>query len=338
MNRDGPSENPKQLKSSPDKEPCGAGRSISLSDHAAACKAAGRRTFAGSSGTWWLQHELGSMVRFPIFALNRPPARELRCLYWIHLSPVVSYLLEPSETMRADALVYLCTDPQYSLGGLERNVQGNVKRGLREFQIRFFNSDELRQCGAKAYIDTWRRHGRENVGPKEFRKDFCALAHLPGHKFIGAWKDNELAAFADLIEVDDWVEVRSRFSTETHLGLRPNDALLFYILSHYLRERGFRTVSAGTSSVDPAANTPGLHRFKVKMGFRAIPVCRIFSFHPLIRPFVGRASLGLLGAITKKFPNNRRLLLAEHALKHVLYAQENPLSFAGIELSEDAHS
>lgn len=239
-------------------------------------------------------------------------------LYWRRQAPLLTYLLEPTPARPADALVYVCTNPHYSLKALEHRAQGNVKRGLREFEIRPVTLDEVINLGERAFIDTGRRHGWANVSSADFHSYLGTPVTLCGNRYFGAWRENELAAFAGLIEVDDWVEVRVRFSTDASLGFRPNDALLFHILSHYLAERRFRIVSAGTSSIDPAANTPGLHRFKVKMGFQAVPIRRVFCFHPLLRMFVCRPSLALLSAAAKRIGRNPRLMLAEHALKHSL--------------------
>ncbi len=295
-----------------------ASRSPSLADYARGHAGSGLRIYPGSASTWWLQYEVGALMRFPIFAVHPPGPKELTDLFWKRRAPLLTYLLEPTPARPADALVYVCSDSHYNLKALEHRVQGNVKRGLREFQIRPVKLEEVMRFGERAFIDTGRRHGWTNVTGAHFRSYLGSPATLCGNRFFGAWRENELAAFAGLIEVDDWVEVRVRFSTDASLGLRPNDALLFHILSHYLAEREFRIVSAGTSSVDPAANTPGLHRFKVKLGFQAVPIRRVFCFHPLLRVFDCRASLLLLSAAAKWIGKNPRLILAEHALQHSL--------------------
>ena len=292
--------------------------SMSLLDYARDRAAAGLRTYPGCAGTWWLQYEIGALMRFPIFAVNQPSPKELMRLYSMRLAPLLSYLVEPTPARSADAVVYVCTNQQYHLKELEHSVQGNVKRGLREFQIRSLTVDEVIRFGERAFVDTWLRHGWAKTSCPDFQKYLSGPSTLCGNRFLGAWREGELAAFAGLIEVDDWVEVRVRFSTDASLKSRPNDALLFHILSHYLAERGFRTVSAGASSIDPTANTPGLHRFKVKMGFKAIPVRRVFRFHPALGVFVSRASVALFSAVAKWVGRNPRLVLADQALKHSL--------------------
>ena len=296
--------------------------SMSLPDFARDHAAAGLRVYPGSAGAWWLQYEIGALMRFPIFAVNQPLPRELMRLYAMRLAPLLAYLVEPTPALPANSLIYVCTNQQYRLKELDHSVQGNVKRGLRECQIRSLTLDEVIRCGERAFIDTSRRHGWAKVSPADFQRYLSSPLTFCGNRYFGAWKDGELAAFAGLIDVEDWVEVRVRYSTDASLSARPNDALLFHILSHYLAERKFRIVSAGASSIDPTANTPGLHRFKVKLGFQSVPVRRVFCAHPLLRVFVRPASLVLSKAAAKWGRGNYRLGLAEHVLKHVLHRSQ----------------
>jgi len=47
----------------------------------------------------------------------------------------------------------------------------------------------------------------------------------------------------------------------------------------------------------------------------------VFSFHPFLRPFLCRASVGLVGAVAKKFSQDRRFQLAKLTLEHALNQQ-----------------
>lgn len=299
-------------------------RPVSLADYARQHAAAGMRTHPGSDGSYWLQSEIGTLMRFPIFDVHPPTSDELKGLYWRRFAPLVTYLLEPTPAHPADAFVYVCTNRDYNVKALDHGVQGNVKRGLREFQIRPLTLDEVIQHGERAFVDTYRRHGWPDVSRTDFEKYLSRPATLCGNRYLGCWKNDELAAFAGLIEANDWVEVRIRFSTDASLNLRPNDALLFHILRHYLAERGFRAVSAGTSSIDPMVNTPGLHRFKVKLGFNAVPVRRLFCFHPVLATFVRCAALAALMAVSRWSRKTPRLALAEFALQHSLGVASRP--------------
>src|SRR5262249_2031216 len=147
------------------------------------------------------------------------------------------------------------------------------------------SSDQLLARGVQAFCDTRRRVGLSDGTPEDFRRRFTSRVRCPGHVFLGAWKNDQLAAFLSITEVDDWAEIEGCFSMNALLDLRPNDALLFYALSYYLTERVFPLVSYGLGSVQAASNNAGLHGFKTKVGFEARPVHRAFVLQPLLRPF-----------------------------------------------------
>jgi hypothetical protein len=110
-----------------------------------------------------------------------------------------------------------------------------------------------------------------------------------------------------VVEVDDWCEIDAFYSRDDYLPLCVNDALIYHVLSHYMRDRGFRIVSSGFSSVERTGKEAGLHFFKTKIGFRAIPVHRGIAVHPLLSPFVNRATLATVNLSLKALPRNRIL-------------------------------
>jgi len=65
------------------------------------------------------------------------------------------------------------------------------------------------------------------------------------------------------------------------------------------------------SSVEADRETTGLHRFKVKVGFDAQRVHRVFVLHPRIRPFATRAAVAAaraaVHAALRLRPDSRRL-------------------------------
>ena len=102
------------------------------------------------------------------------------------------------------------------------------------------------------------------------------------------------------------------------LNLRPNDALFFYALSHYMTERACRVVSYGLSSIQAESNRTGLHTFKTKVGFEARPVHRAFALHPLLRPFANRLTLWGVNTALRFMPRDRHLKKAGGVLTYIL--------------------
>jgi hypothetical protein len=130
---------------------------------------------------------------------------------------------------------------------------------------------------------------------------------LPEYAFLGAWRDNQLAAYLSILEVEDWVEIEGTFSMDALRRYKPNEALIYRALSHYLVERGCREVRNGLSSIQAGSNAAGLHRFKTKAGFEARPLHRAFVLHPLLRPFANRLTLQSVNTLLRFRPGDRRL-------------------------------
>jgi hypothetical protein len=278
----------------------------SMIEYAADLARSGIPVLPGQSGTFWTKHESGAMLRRPIFHLGPPPSREVRQVLWRGRSAIASYLLEPDERHPANAWLYLCTDQTYALDKLAPPVRRNIGRGLKELRIAFVTSEQLLAHGTQAFYDTRRRNGLSDGTPEEFRQWLIALARMPEVVFLGAWKDNDLAAFLTITEVNDWAELGC-YSVDALLSYRPNDTLIYIVLSHYLVERRYCLVSFGLSSIQAESNAAGLHKFKTKLGFEARPVHRAFVPHPLLRPFINRLILRAVNTILRLKPGERRL-------------------------------
>ncbi len=292
-------------------------QSASMREYATSLMRNGVLTLPGGAGTYWIRHESGAMVRFPKFQLTLPPSHEVRQVLWRGRAAIASYLLEPDECHPANAWLYLCTDQSYSLNKLPSNARRNIQRGLRELVIAPLTSEQLLAHGFSAFSDTRQRNGLNDGTSEEFHRWFTSLARLPEVVYLGAWKDNQLAAFADITEVDDWAEFGC-FSADALLQHRPNDALIYSILSHYLAERKYRVVSYGLSSIQNESNAAGLHRFKLKLGFEAHPVHRVFVPHPLLRPLINRLTLWGMSTMLRFKPGDRRLKKAHGVLASLL--------------------
>src|SRR5207248_93458 len=242
---------------------------------------------------------------------------ELREVLWRGRAAVASYLVEPDEDHPANAWLYLCTDHDYALEKLRREVRKNVRRGLRELRITRLTPEQVLAHGAQAFCDTRRRNGLSDGTPEEFYRLFSDEAKLPEIVYFGAWKDNQLAAFMSNIEVDDWANIGS-YSMDALLRYKPNDTLMYIALTHYLMERKCRLVSSGLSSIQVESNAAGLHRFKMQVGFEARPVHRAFVAHPLLRPFVNLVTLWGVNSALRLRPTDRRLKKAGGVLACML--------------------
>jgi hypothetical protein len=133
-----------------------------------------------------------------------------------------------------------------------------------------------------------------------------------------------LAAFVSLIEVDDWLEIESSYSRDDLLDFRPNDTLMYNVLSHYLTETPCRLVCYGLSSVQAENNAVGLYAFKRKVGFEAPPVHRVFTLNPLLSPFANQLLLHAVTMALRLWPEGRLLKKAEGMLAYMYGADRTP--------------
>jgi hypothetical protein len=288
--------------------------SISLSEYRLALEKHGTRALAGSDETLWIRHESIGMERLPVFSTTEPASQELRRVCFKAPAVVLSYLRDPSELRPANAWSYLCRNTSYQLGALSPSMRRNVQRGLNSLTIRQMSGEELLAHAIAVYCDSRRKAGLSDGTPEGFLRRFSSQAGCPGHIFWGAWLGSTLAAFLSIREVENWAEIEGGFSLQDLLIHRPNDAMFYTVLSHYLVERGFSTVSYGLSSIQPGSNAPGLHDFKIKVGFEAVPVRRVFALNPILKPLAGRAALKGLRITSAWFPRSRALKKAEGVL------------------------
>lgn len=278
-------------------------------------KAAGLKVVAGSKNTLWRSHERFSMLRQPTCALHLPSREEIRSVFRESHAAMLSFAVKPSDRYIANSCLYLCTEPDYSLEKLGKGARYDTRRGLNEFEIRSLDQSEVLRLGKQAYSDTLTRTGLA-IDHREMFELAFGRPRGDTH-YLGAIKGMRLAAFLCITEVDRWVSIGG-YSASEFLPLRPNNALIFHCVHHYLVEKKCRVVDYGLRSIQAVSNAEGLHKFKLKMGFESLPVHRAFVVNPLLKPLVNRFSWTLVNSMLKLSPNHPMLKKAEGALKGAL--------------------
>lgn len=295
-----------------------SGNSVSIDAYATGLSRVGSQVCRGTEETYWIRYESAAMVRFPTFAFAPVAKDEARRVLWRAPAVLLSYMIEPDEQHPVNAWIYLCEDSTYDLQKLQPPVRRNIRRGLAGLSLAWLTPEELLGHGFQAFSDTRARVGLTEGTRADFVQRFAARSQCAGHSFLGAWRDDKLAAFLSVTEVDDWAEIEGCFSRNDLLEARPNDTLIYAALFHYLTQERRRVVSYGPSSIQRSSNEQGLHSFKTKMGFQAKPVHRAFVFHPFLRCLVNRGVLCVMNAALRFFPGNRRLKKIEGAIATIL--------------------
>jgi len=276
-----------------------------------------KSSVSGIPDSFWAKYETGTVVRVPTFSLVQPQERELSHVLRESRSLIASYVLEPDASHPANAWLYLCADQEYELQKLKPAMRRDTRKGLRELRIAPLSTDQLLAHGCPAFCDARRRAGLSDGTAKEFVRHFNLRTQCKGHVFLGAWKDDNLAAFLSIVEVADWAEIVGCYSRDDFLSAQPNSVLIYTALSQCLAEAKRSHVSYGLSSIQTVSKKAGLHAFKTKVGFVAKPVHRAFMLHPVIRPLMNRLTLAGMHTLLRMQPGNR-LLKKAHGLCSLL--------------------
>ena len=278
---------------------------------------AGLKVVAGANGRHWMGY-YESMMRFPRFEMGPVPPGELHEVLRESGAKVASYLIEPGPDRPANAYLYVCSNPSLDFDCLSTKRKSVVRKGIRELEIGPITIEQVLAYGAQPFCDMHQRNGLWGANAEQFQRQFRERAMSPAHVYFGAWKGEVLAGFVSVVEVEDWAEVDAFYSRNDYLKMSVNDALIFQVLKHYMRERNCRLVSSGISSVEQTGNKEGLHFFKTKIGFEAIAVHRAFGVQRLLRPFVNRATLAGVTLALRVMPRNRILKKAAGLLHCML--------------------
>jgi hypothetical protein len=272
---------------------------LSTSAFALELSKTGLKVVPGATGTFWLECDSLAMVRLPYFCVVAPEQGELASLLWTARAAVANYIVEPDKLHPANAWLYVSQASSYSVERLSKAARRDLRRAQRKLRIDFIEWSTLLNHGFPAFSQTFERNGLRYGTFEHFRRGVELCSGNAGRHVIGAWKDDVLVAFMRFMVVDDWVQIEGCCSTNDDRGLCPNDGLVHHLLNYFLVQRRFQLACYGLSSVKLGEGEAGLHTFKKKVGFEAIPVHRTFILHPLIRPFANRLTLRILNTAVR---------------------------------------
>ena len=258
----------------------------------------------GAPGTLWQRHEGLSMARFPPLVMSAPSRSELRSVMWRRHAAVATYLASPTPERPANSVLYLIAREDLPLA-LSPEARRNVRRAESELAFEFVSIHTLRAWGLQAFCETRQRNHLSDGTAAGFERHLVSYDRA-GQHILAAWHGDDLVAYLALTVVEDLVLVGS-YSATSARRLRPNDGLIHTAVEYFLAGGRCRTMSFGLSSLQGGMDHSGLHRFKLNVGFRPVPVTRTFVLHPILRPLVNRHSVKGVDALLARFPRSRPL-------------------------------
>lgn len=299
------------------------GPSPSVSTYIAQLRSKGLRIIEGGDGTFWQKNEMLSFERFPVIPLPPPSPEEIRNVLRRGHGVVATYIIEPDEQHRANALLYLRTPP-YAPEALSQSARQSIKRATRELKIGPITVDELEAKGFTSFTETRTRIGLSDGTLPHFGRICSFLRGVDDHYVIGAVKGEDLAGFIGIAVAGNVAEILYFCTMTEHQKSCTSDGLVNYCLELFLNQKSVAYVSFGLSSLqvgpDPVA---GLDRFKQKVGFDAVPVRRVFALHPWLMPFVALLPVKLMLALCRALPRVRLLQKGAGMLRLMMQTSED---------------
>ena len=132
----------------------------------------------------------------------------------------------------------------FSLERLPGKKRNNVRQSIRNCRVQHVMDiepflDEMKRINISQALRFEATDGKGDYLPAayyeqqtaQWREDMLKLFRHPGHRFIGAFVEDKLAAYVDLIEIETTWMFGAVKSSDDYLPYRPVDALYFTILT-----------------------------------------------------------------------------------------------------------
>ncbi|MHC4158228.1 MAG: hypothetical protein ACYSSO_04025 [Planctomycetota bacterium] len=234
----------------------------------------------------WFYGAAGELIRIPLECLEPVEPARLQDLLRQRGVWVVSYLLDGDESHPPNCFDYVCRDSTYSIEKLHAYARRDIRRGLRSFTVRLCTWEELEEKGFAAEADTAARHGYAAPLPEGLKRKISQQRGSPFFEIWGAWDGDDLTAWLQLAKIGNWATIDVVRSCTKSLRLCPNNALLYAVTRRILVEEKREYISYGLSSSQVSVDQLSMHKYKIRMGYEALPLHRVFVVHPLLRPLL----------------------------------------------------
>jgi len=293
-----------------------------------ALRAQGMTAEWSGAGHCWVRSKRIAAFRYPPDDLGPLGADERHELLWKRRAAVLQYYELPGPDP-ANAVLYVCDDQDYGIDSLSSNNRSKVRRALKRMEVRQVTVDEVLATGYAPYLDTKERQGSAGMSAEEFRANWERQRVVPGREIWAAVAGGEIAAFGAVHRCGRWATISATVSHRRFQKDYPNHALFFTVLEHLLSQPEVESVSYGLSSLRGETARDSLHRFKLSVGLKAVPIVRRVVVHPLARPGVNSATLAAARAVRKRAPKARLPMAACGALEFLLGVSPQAPELAG---------
>lgn len=280
-------------------------------------RAQGRPVTQTESCWWYAPYGQRRLFHaFPNHRLITPSAAELKQVFQANPEAYAVRFLSPTTAAGgAESFQWTCRQT-FELEALDSKDRNTVRKGLKNCTVRQLSFDELARDGETAQLDTLRRLGRE-------LKSLSTTQRLSQHRAYQAWGafvEDQLAAFAINLRVENWVHIQVNRSATELLKFNPNNALLYVMTQQLLTDPEVEAVSYGW---EPLAPLTTLDRFKLSMGYVKEPVRQNIVLAPWLRYAVNPLTRRLIRQAATWRSGDQRLQRLAGVCRYISRPAEN---------------
>lgn len=253
-----------------------------------------------TSSSYWVNAGPRVYQAFPYHCVICPSKEEINNFLVKNQVIAVRYST-PFETNSGSPSYHVVySQNEYDYRNLSKKARHDVKKGLSISTIEPISLQRLAHEGWNLRLQTITRQGRRNAESEKWWRDLCLAAdNLKGFEAWGAIVNEKLAASLLAFWCNDTFSIFYQQSLTEYLPFAINNALTYAVTTEALQRHGSPKLFYGLHSLDAPTS---VDEFKFRMGYRAKHVRQKVEFHPLIRPFINRASHMLLQRFQRLFP------------------------------------
>lgn len=273
-----------------------------------------------TESSYWVEAEPHIFQAFPYHWVISPSEKELRDLIKSAGAFALRYSTPLNAPQGCASYHIVLDDPGYSLETLDKRSRQNVRIGLKNSTIQPISFEQLAEDGWLLEQDTEDRQKRHsNHTREEWRRRCIAASDIPGFEAWGAMLDGALVATLMTFQMGDCCEMLSQQSHRICLKHRINNALTYTVTREMLQRPQIRSVFYTLQSLDAPAS---VDEFKIRMGYRVIPLRQRVVFHPWLAPFANPTSYLMLKHLRRIFPQDYRLAKGSGMLRFNIQGKE----------------
>jgi hypothetical protein len=279
-------------------------------------------TVEKTASTYW--YEAGKRVfqAFPFHWLIVPEESELKDLLCRSGAIALRYSAPINSSVGRISYHAVYDKFSYNLNNLDRRSRQNIRRGLKNCQVRPIAFERLAEEGWLLEVDTAKRQGRETSISKEiWHRRYTAAADLKGFEAWGALIDDRLVASLFTFQMEDCCEMISQQCHRDYLNARINNALSYVVTEKVVNRSKNGSVFYAAQSLDAPAS---VDQFKFRMGYSAKPVRQRVAFHPFVSPFVNRSTYAVVRRIRDRWPSKPFFTKTEGIFRFYLEGKKKP--------------